>query len=470
MKLRNRMYIGLAAVATTFAVTAFLVADTQRAYLTDQVDDQLKSASPFALNVLSAVPPGEERPLVGERPSSDPVGLSELFVGHLDADGTLTPTLVSQLADGQPVVTVAQAQAALRHAEPLTLERQGGSGRYRALVVPSPDRDGWDIIALPLDRADSAYSRLLLATGIGGLAVLGMIALSTVWVMRLGVKPINDMADAADAIRSGDRDRRIARYPAGTEAGRLSLTLNSMLDERQEADDRLRQFVADASHELRTPLTSIRGYSDLYQHGGLDDRAALDDAMRRVASEAGRMGALVDDLLLLSTLDQHREIREDRVDLALVLGDVAHDAKAVQPDRVVSVNSETQLVVTGDSERLHQVVAVLVHNAMMHTPLDTNVELCGRADVGSVAIEVVDHGPGMDAASAENAFERFFRGDPSRSRHSGGSGLGLSIAKSIVDAHHGTISLTTSPGEGCRFRIVLPAASPSPTLSPASAS
>ena len=155
--------------------------------------------------------------------------------------------------------------------------------------------------------ADSAYSRLLLATGIGGLAVLGMIALSTVWVMRLGVKPINDMADAADAIRSGDRDRRIAPYPVGTEAGRLSLTLNSMLDERQEADDRLRQFVADASHELRTPLTSIRGYSDLYQHGGLGDRATLDDAMRRVASEAGRMGALVDDLLLLSTLDQHRE-------------------------------------------------------------------------------------------------------------------------------------------------------------------
>jgi two-component system OmpR family sensor kinase len=126
-------------------------------------------------------------------------------------------------------------------------------------------------------------------------------------------------------------------------------------------------------------------------------------------------------------------------------------------------------MVTGDSERLHQVIAVLVHNAMMHTPLGTNVELSGRTAASTVAIEVVDHGPGMDVAVAENAFERFFRGDPSRSRHSGGSGLGLSIAKSIVDAHDGTISLTTSPGTGCRFRIVLPAALPAtsaPSLVP----
>jgi two-component system OmpR family sensor kinase len=235
-----------------------------------------------------------------------------------------------------------------------------------------------------------------------------------------------------------------------------------MLDERQVADDRLRQFVADASHELRTPLTSIRGYSDLYQHGGLDDTAALDDAMRRVASEAGRMGTLVDDLLLLSTLYQRRDIRQDVVDLALVLGDVARDAVAVQPARVVTVYTQQGLLVTGDSERLHQVVSALVHNSMMHTPLETSVELRGHIEASNVVIAVIDHGPGMDARTAAGAFERFFRGDPSRSRHNGGSGLGLSIAKSIVEAHGGNISLTTSPGNGVQFRICLPAASAAP--------
>ncbi len=338
MKLRSRLYVGLVAVALTFAVTASLVANTQREFLTRQVDDQLKRAQPFALALeRGAGPTGSVRP-TGGVPLPDSTGLSELFVGHLELDGTLTPQLISQLAGGQPIVSVARAQAtsAQEAGEPFTAERQDGSGRYRVLVVVAPDNNGWDIVALPLDRADSAYNRLLLATGLAGLAVLGVVGLTTAWVLRLGVKPINDMAEAADAIRSGDRDRRVAPYPTGTEAGRLSLALNTMLDERQVADDRLRQFVADASHELRTPLTSIRGYSDLYQHGGLDDAAALDDAMRRVASEAGRMGTLVDDLLLLSTLDQRRDIRQDVVDLGLVLGDVARDAEAVQPDRVVS--------------------------------------------------------------------------------------------------------------------------------------
>jgi two-component system OmpR family sensor kinase len=464
MKLRSRLYVGLLAIALTFAVTAFLVANTQRQYLTGQVDNQLQSAKPFAMALLQGGGPSVIGRPAGGLPAPGSTGLSELFVGHLDPDGTLTPQLISQLTVGQPIVSVARAQAASAQEtqKPFTAERLDGSGRYRVLVVVAPDNNGWNIVALPLDRADSAYNRLLLATGLAGLAVLGVVGLTTAWVLRLGVKPINDMAEAADAIRSGDRDRRVAPYPSGTEAGRLSMALNTMLDERQVADDRLRQFVADASHELRTPLTSIRGYSDLYQHGGLDDAAALDDAMRRVASEAGRMGTLVDDLLLLSTLDQRRDIRQDVVDLALVLGDVARDAAAVQPDRVVTVITQPGLAVTGDSERLHQVVSALVHNAMMHTPLDTSVELRGHIEATNVVIAVIDHGPGMDARTAEGAFERFFRGDPSRSRHNGGSGLGLSIAKSIVEAHGGNISLTTSPGNGVQFRISLPAASAAP--------
>jgi two-component system OmpR family sensor kinase len=256
---------------------------------------------------------------------------------------------------------------------------------------------------------------------------------------------------------SGDTGRRVPSYPARTEAAHLANAFNSMLDQKQQADERLRQFVADASHELRTPLTSIRGYADLYNQGGLGDQARLDDAMRRVSSEAQRMGSIVNDLLLLSKLDRGVQMESAPVDLAPILDDAAADARAVQPARTVTVSSERPLQCTGDNQRLHQVVAALVHNALVHTPADTPVEISGQRNNGAVVIEVVDHGPGMDSETAAHAFERFYRGDPSRTRGTGGSGLGLSIAQRIVEAHGGRIALQTSPGQGCRFRIALPA-------------
>ncbi|MGZ4769184.1 MAG: hypothetical protein ACXVLX_10945, partial [Ilumatobacteraceae bacterium] len=166
MKLRSRLYVGLVAVALTFAVTAFLVANTQRQYLTGQVDNQLQSAKPFAMALLQGGTPNVIGRPAGDLPAPGSTGLSELFVGHLDPDGTLTPQLISQLTVGQPVVSVARAQAASAQeaGEPFTAERLDGSGRYRVLVVVAPDNNGWNIVALPLDRADSAYNRLLLAT------------------------------------------------------------------------------------------------------------------------------------------------------------------------------------------------------------------------------------------------------------------------------------------------------------------
>jgi two-component system OmpR family sensor kinase len=299
---------------------------------------------------------------------------------------------------------------------------------------------------------------LLIATGIGAAAVLAVIALTAAWVVRLGVKPINDVTLAADAISAGETSRRVPSYPAGTEAARLSNAFNSMLDQKAATDERLRQFVADASHELRTPLTSIRGYADLYRQGGLRDGERMDDAMRRVSGEAERMSSIVNDLLLLSKLDRGVQLEVAPADLSAVLDDAAADARAVQPDRPVTVSTARPLTCNVDSARLHQVVAALVHNAQVHTPPDSPVELRGSLADGAVVIEVVDHGPGMDEGTAARAFERFYRGDPSRTRQTGGSGLGLSIAQSIIEAHKGRIVLHTAPGKGCRFTIALPQA------------
>jgi two-component system OmpR family sensor kinase len=284
-------------------------------------------------------------------------------------------------------------------------------------------------------------------------AVMGLTAL---WVVRLGVKPIHDVTDAADAISAGDRERRLPSYPPGTEAAHLASAFNSMLDQKEAADERLRQFVADASHELRTPLTSIRGYVELYHRGGLSEQDRLDDAMRRVSGEAERMGALVDDLLLLSKLDRGLPLEVASVDVAALLADAAADARAVQPERAISVQTDDPLSCTADPLRIHQVVAAIVANALVYTPTDTPVELVGARRDGAVVIEVVDHGPGLDADTAAHVFERFYRGDASRARSTGGSGLGLSIAKSIVEAHGGRIAVHTSPGHGCRFTIALP--------------
>ena len=493
MRLRTRLAVGLAAVVLTFVVTGLVVAGNQRAYLTDQVDQQLRGAMPFAMRLLDDRPdfpvPANTGPLAGDEakgaPPFEPDGagaLSEMYLGRLSADGTLGLVVPGQLATGSPDLDVSRAAAATivpgQPSQPFTADGVDTDHRFRVVVIARAlDTAGqvtaWEVVALPLTRADDAYGRLLLAFGIGAIAVVAMAALIGWWVLRLGVKPIIDMTEAADAITAGDTERRVRTYPPSTEAGRLAAALNTMLDQHDTDERRLRQFVADASHELRTPLTSIRGYAELYDRGGLREPAMLDDAMRRVTGEAERMGALVDDLLLLSSFDRDRDAAVTRtdVDVAALLRDAAADAQVVQPERTVTVQSAS-ITIWADDTRLRQVIAALVHNALVHTPVDTALELIGdgitdELGVRHVELSVVDHGPGLDAETAERVFERFFRGDASRSRHTGGSGLGLSIAESIVRAHGGTITLQTAPGEGCRFTVRLPATAPTAASQPA---
>ncbi|MDO8391680.1 MAG: HAMP domain-containing sensor histidine kinase [Actinomycetota bacterium] len=450
MKLRTRLSIGLGAIAVAFGVTGYLVATTQHRYLTEQLDQELQQSMPVAMAVLG----NREVPFQ----PGDGASLSQMYVGHLNVDDTLVTIVQGQSITGTPDVTNAMARDHIRPGspEPFTVDGVGTSERFRVLIATRPDRKGFDIVALSLEATDDAYQRLLIATGVGALAVVAIILLIAAWVMRLGVRPIREMTATADAISSGETGARMARYPAGTEAAHLAAAFNTMLDERDEADHRLRQFVADASHELRTPLTSIRGYADLYRQGGLVEQARLDDAMRRVSGEAERMGSIVNDLLLLTNLDRGLQLRLEPFDIGDMLGDVVADARVVQPQRPITLTADTPLLGSADRQRLHQVVAALVHNALVHTPDDTPIEIIGRREAVGVVIEVVDHGDGMSADTAAHAFERFYRGDPSRSRHNGGSGLGLAIAQSIVQAHNGEIVLHSAPGVGCRFVIALP--------------
>ena len=176
------------------------------------------------------------------------------------------------------------------------------------------------------------------------------------------------------------------------------------------------------------------------------------------------MHDLVEDLLLLANLDQHRPLRRERVDLGRLLRDAATDAGVLQPSRPIAVDLPGQepLEIIGDNFRLQQVVGASVNNALGYTDVTCELRLSARAGPSGAAIVIEDHGPGLDPEHAERVFDRFFRGEQSRSRRSGGSGLGLAIAKSIVEAHGGTIRLETAPGAGCRFTIALPSTDLSP--------
>jgi two-component system OmpR family sensor kinase len=290
---------------------------------------------------------------------------------------------------------------------------------------------------------------------LAGGVVAAVLLLAGWWVLRLGLRPIADLTEVADAIATGERDRRATVGQPGTEAAHLARAFNLMLDERAATEDRLRQFVGDASHELRTPVTVIRGFTDLYRQGGLDE-AGTEDAMRRIGQESARMAGLVDDLLLLARLDQGRPLERAQVDLSAVIHDTALDATATHPSREVLVDTSDRLVVMGDDARLRQVIGNLVGNAFAHGGPDATVTLRGHGDDGIAVVEVSDNGVGMDEHTAQHAFDRFFRADGARTRHRGGAGLGLPIAKAIVEAHGGALELTSAPGRGTTVRMVLP--------------
>lgn len=222
-----------------------------------------------------------------------------------------------------------------------------------------------------------------------------------------------------------------------------------------ELETRVRQFVADASHELRTPLAAIRGYTELTQRIG-DDPEAVAHAMSRVASETERITRLVEDLLLLARLDSGRPLERGPVDMSRLAVDAVSDAHVAGPDHQWALDLPPEpVVIPGDAARLHQVVTNLLANARVHTGPGTIVTTRLSTGPTHVVLQVIDNGPGIPAALQSEVFERFARGDTSRSRQAGSTGLGLAIVSAVVKAHNGTITVSSSPGY-TEFAVRLP--------------
>ncbi|MGH9247146.1 MAG: sensor histidine kinase [Acidimicrobiales bacterium] len=452
--------VGVIVVAIVLLGTAVIITRTTESYLIDRVDEQL----------LAQADGGPREGPGGPWRFDDENefhGVSSLYMGVLD-DGTVRTELLSNLTGENlppPDVSAEDAFEALEEDEgPFTTDTESDAElRYRVLVVSDRFQDEIHVLGLPLNEVDATMVRLIRVEIVATAVIVAILALVTYWVIRLGVRPIKQMTSTASAIAGGELSHRVPDVVVGTEAGELGVALNQMLGrietafaERTRSENRLRQFVADASHELRTPVTTIRGYAELFRAGGLDDAGELEQAMCRTEQEAVRMGALVEDLLLLAHLDQGRPLERSTVDLGVLSIDGVSDARAVDPDRPISASIDEGVTVAGDEGRLRQVVGNLIGNALVHTAPGTPVEVRVHRNGARGVLEVRDHGPGMSDEVAAQAFDRFYRADPARSRHRGGSGLGLAIVKATVNAHGGNVELTTAPGEGTTVRVVLP--------------
>jgi two-component system, OmpR family, sensor kinase len=502
MSLRSRVLLGFLAITMLLVATDVVIAVTVHRSLIDQVDRRIAGAlehTPasrypgFGSSFFGGrgVPPssGTTTPSTttgsppttafrfpdgstgsGSSTSQSSSDLTEFSLAFMTTDGRIlrnTPAYRDEKASPHLDVKVIAHYATDPHAAEryFTVGADGASGvSYRMSAVRVPN--GYLIVGVSLNETNATFSRLT-AVAVGStLAVLVALALIAFWVIRLGVRPIDDMAATANAIAEGDLSRRVDVGPDNTEVGRLGLALNGMLhqiegafSQRQESEDRLRQFVADASHELRTPLTSIRGYTELYRGGIIGAGPELDDAMRRIEGEASRMSELVDDLLLLARLDQGRALESRPVDIAALARDAVSDARAVEPQRPIGLETPDEpVVVEGDEQRLRQVVGNLLSNARAHTPAGTSVDVRVRAGAGIALLEVIDQGPGIAPDIGNRVFERFYRGDPARVREGTGAGLGLSIVAAVAASHHGHAWVESAPGRGARFGVELPLA------------
>lgn len=463
MSLRARLLIAAGLLVVVLVGIGVALMRTVESSQLRQVDDQLNAAFPIAAGLArnnGGTAPGTA-PRTTPRPPDRRYQLSDDYVAVI-TKGKRTTISSPQSAKGAipavPPVESFRAGLGLPFSA-RTVGSVHGSGRWRAVALADPD--GSDVVVAvymgPTDATASELRDALLAAA--GFVALILVA-SAFWLERLGLRPITETRKVAEAIAAGDRSRRVPATPSGGEAQRLSEAFNAMLDKQNDIEDQLRQFVADASHELRTPTAVISGLAQLWRQGDLRDGEALEDAMHRIGQESSRMRGLVEELLLLARLDEGAGMSSEPVDVGDVVTSVLEDAESTNPSRSIEARVAPGAVVEGDQVALRRVVSNLVTNALIHTPAASPITVKVEQIGPMVVLEVGDAGPGMEPATSDHAFDRFWRAESSRTRS--GSGLGLPIAQAVVTAHGGTIELQTSPRAGTTVWVRLPAAAGGP--------
>ncbi|WP_416980387.1 ATP-binding protein [Streptomyces sp. T028] len=475
--LRTRLLLFITAVLVVVcAAMALTTVLAQRAYLLGNLDDRVTNAAERSLGGAS-LHPDLPSDLTFLHESGHPAGM---LAARLAADGTvLAAATVSQdappqrLSDAQTAALSGVGTDGSLHTRTVP-----GLGTYRVTAL---DNHGVRVLTgLPMDDVQDMISGLVVIEAVvaaAGLTAAGVVCAA---VIRRQLRPLGRVAATAVEVSHVPLCRGevtgLTRVPdrdtdPGSEAGQVGAALNRMIDhvesslaERQRSEERvrrseerMRRFLADASHELRTPLASIAGYAELMNRG--TDRIEPGLAWRRVTAESARMTGLVEDLLLLARLDEGRPLQSAEVDLAALVAEAVWDARAAGGghDWQLELRLDASPLVLGDEARLHQVVANLLANARVHTPVGTSVLATVEAGAGLVTVRVRDDGPGIPPDLLPTVFERFTRADASRARATAGSGsgLGLAIVAAITAAHGGRIGVHSEPGR-TEFTVELP--------------
>ncbi|NEB11113.1 HAMP domain-containing histidine kinase [Streptomyces coelicoflavus] len=489
--LRTRLLcLSVALVAVGLLGTGLLVTTALHGYLQDRVDDRLALTGEISARL--SPPPG-----TGTPPSVRALGvLGDTTVTYVDEAGAARRTFDASTAPsgGGPDLPLLDRAAVLGHGgRPFTVSARDGEHDWRVVAVAQPakvlppdlaESGGSVVVATSMEEVDRTITKTRNLSLTAGVALLAVLGVAGWFAVRSGLRPLTRIEETATAITSGDYSHRVPRPAAAhTEVGRLTTCINQMLDRidtafraRTEAEARTRRFFADASHELRTPLVGIKGYTDLHRMGATPTREDVDRTMTRIAAESERLTRLVEEMFLLARLDEDTVAAQSGpdtarapalaldlapMDLRTLAADALRDVRALDRTRPVTLTGPgggkpASAPAHADEARLRQVVTNLIGNAVTHTPPGTPLRI-GVGTVGPHAVlEVADQGPGLTDTERAHVFDRFYRTDDSRTRATGGSGLGLSIAHALVTAHAGRVTLDTAPGRGCTFRILLP--------------
>ena len=399
---------------------------------------------------------------------------SDYYIAFLDSSGNLTMGLVSSTRNNTDVPNLAGFDMSYVLAskgkpfEATNAKTGPGAKAWRMVAVPLTATTGSLVVALPTNTNTALLNQYRgIGTGFG--AILLVFSGLAIWLtISSALRPLREVERTAEAVAAGDISKRLLEGSGKTEIGRINRSLNTMLnsiqgamDSRNQTLNQMRRFVADASHELRTPLVSVRGYAELYRMGALKKDTDVAEAMGRIESEAIRMTELVESLLALARLDEGKPIEAKPVNLVRIATEAAKDASVADGNRKITLvdlagkklPAGFEFVVAGDSSALRQVLTNLLANACRFSPDGAAVEVAMGELAGAQVLEVRDHGEGIPKELRDKVFERFFRADNSRNRETGGSGLGLSIVKTILDAHRARVQVTETEGGGATFRV-----------------
>ena len=476
--LRSRLTIGIVLLsAIGFAFAFYGTASALNGYLVGQIDNELKSVvggTAMRLDRGAVIQQDtddlneeEHRGRRGANATPQPLQRipTTLSVTLLSADGVIKGELGGDLTSAQITDYLDEfdnATALKTESEPFTIKAKGPD--FRAIAVVLPTTGDTLVVAQSLQAVERTKHQLIVLFLIVGLIVLLMIAVAARYVIQIGMRPLENVEKTAEQIASGDLSARLPDAKPTTEVGRLVGSLNTMLSRieesfaaRSESEGRLRRFVADASHELRTPLTAIRGFAELHRQGAVAGESDTKELIARIERESLRMSALVEDLLVLARMDQGPKMEIKPVNLSEVVTDAVESARAAGPGHLITLDAGQEIYALGDENRIHQVVANLLANARIHTPVGTQIKVSIKNSEKEIQVIVSDNGPGLSDENREKIFERFYRVDPSRQRTGvEGSGLGLSIVDAVMRSHGGHVSVDSKVGEGSTFTLHFP--------------